>query len=173
MKAKRYEKSDFRGEYRVEIELTSQTHLPGLPAPETADVRGDAPIPRRGRPATGAAMTAAERMRLMRARRKSQPSLFPSHHEAGSVELAQVDVVTNIRNASSELAQVAPVTKKKRVTKKVEPTERELLRQRLVDNVQCYQYHRYGNSYQQHCAFFERQAVVESLAKLGGMAGDW
>lgn len=157
----------------MQKEFQSQSLLPGLPAPVSADVRGEAPIPRRGRPVTGTAMTAAERMRLMRARRKAQPPLFPSQLEAGVVESVQVDAVTDIRNASSELAQVASVTKKKRVTKKAKPTERELLRQRLVDNVQMYQSHRYGNGYQKHCAFFERQAVFESLAKLGGMAGEW
>ncbi|KAB2968166.1 MAG: hypothetical protein F9K15_10245 [Zoogloea sp.] len=112
-------------------------------------------------------------MRLMRARRKAQLPLFPSQLDAGAVKGAQVDLVTKIRNEVTELVQVAPVTKKKRVTKNVGPTKRELLRQRLVENVQAYQCHRYGNPYQRHCSFFSRNAVVECLAQLGGMAGEW
>lgn len=56
--------------------LTDQMPLPGLPAPETADVRAGAPSRKRGRPVTGCAVPAAERMRRMRARRRAQPDLF-------------------------------------------------------------------------------------------------
>ena len=63
-----------------------QMPLPGLPAPDTADVRAGAPLlqsaapvvpgKKRGRPVTGCAVPAAERMRRMRARRRAQPDLF-------------------------------------------------------------------------------------------------
>lgn len=104
-------------------------------------------VTRRGRPVTGCAKSAAERMRAYRARRAVQAAEFP-------------DPVTEIPDEwDIPSIQVDPVTKKHR--------------DRLIDNVQGYQYHRNGNPYQQHCAFFEREAVVDSLAKLGGLASAW
>lgn len=113
---------------------------------------------RPGRPVTGKAKTAAERMRAYRQRRLEQANEFPSR-------------VTKTLPVFDDLVQVAKVTKK-RVTQ-MKPTTEELLRQSLVDNVSMYAFHRNGNPYQRHCAFFEFFRIQEVLFKLGGMAGVW
>lgn len=109
-----------------------------------------------GRPRTGCAKTAAERMQAYRARRAAQAAEFPSPVTEIPDEW---EIPPQDPAPGCDSVQLDPVTKKHRDS--------------LVDNVQGYQYHRNGNPYQQHCAFFEREAVVSSLAKLGGLASVW
>lgn len=123
-----------------------------LPEVEASGVVVAAAPRRRGRPSTGCAMSAAERMRNMRARRKAQGKLFVS----------QVQPVTEIRATVETVRQVQPVTK-----------NRAKVAGYLVTAIRRYHVNAVGDRSQRACADFEFDAIVLMLVDLGGMAGEW
>lgn len=101
-----------------------------------------------GRPRTGCAKTAAERMQAYRARRAAQAAEFPSP-------------VTEIPD-EWEMPQPVPV-----------PSSLAQERQLLVDSVLFHGTNRTGNPYQQHLARMSDSFIRHRLVKLGGLASAW
>lgn len=101
-----------------------------------------------GRPRTGCAKTAAERMRAYRARRAAQAAEFPSP-------------VTEIPD-EWELPQPVPV-----------PSSLVQERQLLLDSVLFYRHKRTGNPYQQCLARMSDSFIRHRLVTLGGLASVW
>lgn len=122
-----------------------------LPEVEASGVVVEAAPRRRGRPSTGCAMSAAERMRNMRARRKAQGKLF-----------SQAQPVTEISATPESVSQVRPVT-----------FSAVKVRGYLVRAVERFHDCRHGDRHQRACAEVEGAAAAWMLADLGGMAGEW
>lgn len=101
-----------------------------------------------GRPRTGCAKTAAERMRAYRARRAAQAAEFPSP-------------VTEIPD-EWEMPQPVSV-----------PSSLVQERQLLLNSVLFYANKRTGNPYQQHLARMSDSFIRHRLVTLGGLASAW
>lgn len=114
-----------------------------------------------GRPRTGCAKTAAERMRAYRARRDAQACEFPSP----VTEIPDEWELPDLRKLERDIrARIAPPVISSAVVQE---------RSALVALFPIYQRNRCGDPYQQHLAAISFDCIRLRLFALGGLASAW
>lgn len=127
-----------------------------------------------GRPRTGCAKTAAERMRAYRARRAAQAAEFPSPvtEIPDEWELPQPPA----GYTADELERDNPFNQwMEDFSLQPVPVPSSLVQERqlLLDSVLFYRHKRTGNPYQQYLARMSDSFIRHRLVTLGGLASVW